>query len=114
MAPLVWLVTGCSTGIGLELIHSILARGDKVIATARTLSKIEHLKEAGAHCLRLDVTKKQGKLDEVAREAIAVYGGVDVLVVCLWSLSGSGACLVEAEMSILSFWCCGLKNWDEK
>lgn len=81
MAPLVWLVTGCSTGIGLELVHSILARGDRVIATARSLSKIEYLKEAGAHVLRLDVTEEQVKIDDVAKEAIAVYGGVDVLVV---------------------------------
>lgn len=82
MAPLVWLVTGCSTGIGLSLVHGILSRGDKVIATARSLSKIEHLKEAGAHVLRLDITEEQVKLDEVVKEAIAVYGGVDVLVVC--------------------------------
>jgi NADP-dependent 3-hydroxy acid dehydrogenase YdfG len=40
MPQLVWLITSCSSGFGLQFVHSILARGDLVIATARTLSKI--------------------------------------------------------------------------
>lgn len=53
---LVWLVTGCSSGIGAQLVHAILARGDKVIATARNVDKVRHLEAAGATVLRLDVT----------------------------------------------------------
>ena len=51
MTQLVWLVTGCSSGLGLEFVHSILARGDLVIATARTLSSIEQLSKLGAELI---------------------------------------------------------------
>ncbi|KAF6754059.1 short chain dehydrogenase [Ephemerocybe angulata] len=81
-APLVWLITGTSSGIGRELAFVALARGDKVIATARgrNISKLDDLKAAGAATMELDVTSPLDKLNEVAREAIAFYGRVDVLV----------------------------------
>lgn len=60
---LVWLVTGTSSGFGAQFVHAILARGDKVIATARNLQKVRHLEAAGATVLRLDVTDS----DEVIR-----------------------------------------------
>lgn len=53
---LVWLVTGTSSGIGAQLVHAILARGDRVIAAARNVDKARHLQAAGATVLRLDVT----------------------------------------------------------
>jgi NAD(P)-dependent dehydrogenase (short-subunit alcohol dehydrogenase family) len=37
---LVWLITGTSSGLGLRLVASALARGDRVIATARSSSKL--------------------------------------------------------------------------
>lgn len=80
MAPLVWLVTGCSSGFGLEFVHSILARGDKVIATARNIAKISALTGMGAHLLELDVTADQEHLDGVMKEALAVCNRIDVLV----------------------------------
>ena len=71
-----------SSGIGRDLALAALARGDKVIATARgrTVSKLEDLKNAGAATLELDVTSPLPKLHEVAKEAIGIYGQVDVLV----------------------------------
>ena len=80
MAPKVWLVTGCSSGFGLEFVKNIVKRGDKVIATARSESKIEFLKEIGAATLQLDVTAPQDELNAKAAEAIKIFGGVDVLV----------------------------------
>jgi NAD(P)-dependent dehydrogenase (short-subunit alcohol dehydrogenase family) len=80
MAPQVWLVTGTSSGFGVAFVHSLLARGDKVIATARTLSKISNLKKAGAATLQLDVTSSQAELEKIAQEAIAIHGKIDVLV----------------------------------
>lgn len=70
------------SGIGRELALAALARGDKVIATARgrTVSKLEDLKQAGASTLELDVTSPLEKLHDVAKEAIAFYGKVDILV----------------------------------
>ena len=33
--PKTWLVTGCSSGLGLALARAILAAGDCLVATAR-------------------------------------------------------------------------------
>ncbi|KAL4891417.1 hypothetical protein BDV59DRAFT_203591 [Aspergillus ambiguus] len=76
----VWIITGTSSGFGTEFVKQALGRGDKVIATARTLSKIAHLKEVGAVTLSLDVTASQEELNRKAIEAISIYGQIDVLV----------------------------------
>jgi NAD(P)-dependent dehydrogenase (short-subunit alcohol dehydrogenase family) len=76
----VWLITGCSSGFGSEFVTQALSRGDKVIATARTISKITHLQDAGAATMQLDVTATQEELDQKASDAIAIYGKVDILV----------------------------------
>ncbi|KAH7071109.1 oxidoreductase,short chain dehydrogenase-like protein [Paraphoma chrysanthemicola] len=80
MAPQVWLITGTTSGFGAAFVHSLLARGDKVIATARNLSKISNLKQAGASTLQLDVTSSPAELEKTAKEAIAIHGKIDVLV----------------------------------
>ncbi|PLB49775.1 NAD(P)-binding protein [Aspergillus steynii IBT 23096] len=77
---LVWLITGTSSGFGNELVKQALARGDKVIATARDVAKIAAFKDAGAAVLALDITASQEELDKKAAEAIAIYGRIDVLV----------------------------------
>lgn len=80
MASLVWLITGSTSGFGAEFVKRLLAKGDKVIATARNTSKIAHLQEAGAAILKLDLTADQADFDKLAEAATAIYGGVDVLV----------------------------------
>jgi len=81
MAQLTWLVTGCSSGFGEELIHAILARGDKAIATTRgPVSRISNLKDAGASTYSLDVTASQGELNSVMSLVIQENGTVDVLI----------------------------------
>ncbi|KAG9002394.1 hypothetical protein FRB94_013312 [Tulasnella sp. JGI-2019a] len=83
MAPkqLVWLITGTSSGIGKELTLAALRRGDRVIATARNISKIDPaLKSQGADILQLDVTDSLENLKKIASEAAAIHGRVDVLV----------------------------------
>ncbi|KAG8992316.1 hypothetical protein FRB94_011245 [Tulasnella sp. JGI-2019a] len=77
----VWLVTGTSTGIGKELCLAALKRGDKVIATARNVDKIDStLREKGADVLQLDITDALENLKRIAENAIAIHGRVDVLV----------------------------------
>ncbi|KAM0189304.1 hypothetical protein ACHAPI_010070 [Fusarium lateritium] len=79
--PKIWLVTGCSSGLGRCLVSAILARGDKVIATARQLSTIEELQHPDrVKVLSLDVTSSQSILETKVQEAIAFFGRVDVLV----------------------------------
>ncbi|KAJ5156752.1 hypothetical protein N7492_009555 [Penicillium capsulatum] len=80
MPSQVWLVTGTSSGLGNEFVRAAVARGDKVIATARNADKIAHLKELGVVTMQLDVTAPQDELDRKAEEAIAAYGRIDVLV----------------------------------
>jgi NADP-dependent 3-hydroxy acid dehydrogenase YdfG len=80
MAPLVWLITGSTSGFGAEFVKALLAKGDKVIATARDTSKISKFREAGAAILKLDLIADQANFDRVAEAAIAIYGTVDVLV----------------------------------
>ena len=79
-AQQVWLITGTSSGFGEALVQTLLERGEKVIATARTPSKIEHLAKLGAATLQLDVTASPAELDKIAEKAVAIYGKVDVLV----------------------------------
>ncbi|KAK0205571.1 hypothetical protein DFS33DRAFT_1429367 [Desarmillaria ectypa] len=78
----VWLITGTSTGIGRDLALAALARGEKVIATARarSLHQIVDLKDHGAETLELDVTAPLDDLKKIAEKAVGIYGKVDVLV----------------------------------
>ncbi|KAG0645473.1 putative oxidoreductase [Hyphodiscus hymeniophilus] len=80
MTQLVWFVTGCSSGFGEAFVHSILARGDKIIATARNDSKLDTLRAVGAQILQLDITASQEQLDSCIKDALAIYGHIDVLV----------------------------------
>lgn len=80
MSQLVWLITGCSSGFGEQLVYSITARGDKVIATGRNLEKIKHLEKTGAATLQLDITDSQSNLNDKIAEATNIYGKIDVLV----------------------------------
>ncbi|KAK2744798.1 hypothetical protein FQN55_006554 [Onygenales sp. PD_40] len=79
MPPLVWLITGCSSGFGHELTLQALNRGDKVIATARDAPKLTALQAAGAVTLALDVTSPLATLKEVAKTANDQYGRIDIL-----------------------------------
>ncbi len=80
MAPLIWFITGCSTGFGRELVRAALGRGDKVIATARNSSKLQDLKEAGADTMTVDVTAPLDDLRMSAKAAHGLYGRIDVLI----------------------------------
>lgn len=76
----VGFVTGCSTGLGRHFVHAILDKGDRVIATARNLNSIRDLETLGAAILELDVTASEAVIKSKAREAIAIYGTVDVVL----------------------------------
>ena len=53
-----------------------------VIATgrARSIAKLEQLKEEGADVLELDVTAPQHITNETAKKAVNIYGKIDVVV----------------------------------
>jgi len=78
----VWLITGCSTGFGRELARAVLAKGWRVVATARNPDQLADLvagHEEDALALRLDVTSTTEVAAAVAR-AEAQFGRIDVLV----------------------------------
>jgi NAD(P)-dependent dehydrogenase (short-subunit alcohol dehydrogenase family) len=80
MPQLRWLVTGCSSGIGEAFVRSILARGDKVVASTRgDVSRLWSLKEAGADTVSLDVTASLSDLRSVIEKTLE-EGPLDVLV----------------------------------
>lgn len=78
--PKVWFITGTSSGFGKELALQAVKRGDKVIATARNISKLQDLKQAGADIMTLDVTSSPADIKKVAEEAHKVYGRIDYLI----------------------------------
>lgn len=80
MPPKVWLITGTSSGFGKLLTKAALKHGDKVIATARDLGKIEDLKALGAATLALDVVDDEQKIKDTISGAIGIYGQIDILV----------------------------------
>lgn len=80
MSQQVWLVTGCSSGFGEQFIKTILERGDKAIATARKIESIKHLADLGAATLQLDMTDHREAMEKKVKEAIDIYGKIDVVV----------------------------------
>ncbi|TDH69303.1 hypothetical protein CCR75_002542 [Bremia lactucae] len=76
----VWLVTACSTGFGREIVLAALARGDRVIATARDQRKLQNLVARGACAIALDVTASDAEIKSVVDKALSVYGVIDILV----------------------------------
>lgn len=81
MAPLVWLVTGTTSGIGAALVSEIVARGDKVIASGRRVQeRIGHLQSENVALLELDITADFKTLTAKVIEAWAIFGRVDVLM----------------------------------
>ena len=76
----VWFITGCSSGFGEQLAQQALARGDKVVATARNAAKLSKLKDSGALTLSLDITASDDVIQKVAKEAIDTYGKIDYLI----------------------------------
>lgn len=78
----VWFITGTSRGFGREFALAALRRGDRVAATARTLSALDDLvAEYGdaVLSLRLDVTDRAADHDAV-RQARERFGRIDVVV----------------------------------
>lgn len=79
-----WMITGTSTGFGRELVKAVVAAGDRVVATARSLADIEDLVRDGEGRVlpvQLDLTQP-AQIRSAAALAEDAFGGggVDVLV----------------------------------
>ncbi|KAJ3561501.1 hypothetical protein NP233_g10157 [Leucocoprinus birnbaumii] len=89
--PLTWFITGTSSGFGYRIALYALLRGDNVLATARSLPKLQKLVDevASLHdptakdrlrVFRLDLGDSAEVMKEVVDEAAKVWGRIDVLV----------------------------------
>ena len=75
-----WLITGCSTGFGRELVRALLEKGNRVAATARTPSSLDEFAgHANVLVAQLDVTDPN-QIKAVTAQVEAHFGGIDVLV----------------------------------
>ncbi len=78
--PRVWLITGCSTGFGRDLVRAVVQHGHLAVATARNPATLDEF--AGNPAVltaALDVTRPQDIADAV-RAAEGGFGQIDVLV----------------------------------
>jgi len=79
-APPVWLITGCSTGFGLELAKQCIKRGYRTVVTARDPSKLQDLGATDqVLVLELDVTRPE-QAEAAVKATLSGFGRIDVLV----------------------------------
>ena len=78
----VWIVTGCSSGLGAAIARAAARRGARVVATARDPEAIAPLPDASPGTLTrlaLDVTDRVQQ-DAVVQHVVERFGAVDVVV----------------------------------
>lgn len=73
------LITGASSGIGLETAKMFKDKGFEVHAAARRLEKMDPLKELGINIHYLDVTNDES-INTLFNEIETVSDGIDILV----------------------------------
>ena len=76
----VWLITGCSSGLGREIAKAALKHGEKVITTSRNASRLSELKSLGAATISLNVNGTPAEIDAIIVEAAKIHGTIDVVV----------------------------------
>ncbi|MGU3400551.1 SDR family oxidoreductase [Brucellaceae bacterium D45D] len=77
-----WLITGASSGLGLEMTQQLLARGDRVIATVRreqSLAPLQRQYSERLNVLSLDLSDKNA-IQTVIDEAFYRHNTIDVVV----------------------------------
>jgi NADP-dependent 3-hydroxy acid dehydrogenase YdfG len=82
MSEKVWFITGASRGFGRVWAEGALERGDKVVATARSVESLSGLAEKYGDAvlpLALDVTKRE-QVEAVIPKAHAQFGRLDVVI----------------------------------
>lgn len=81
-APLNWLITGASRGLGRCLTENALAAGDRVVATSRTVAALEPFVVSSPDrlvCLEVDLADPVAA-QQAVDDAIQAVGHIDVVV----------------------------------
>ncbi|ASJ71536.1 SDR family NAD(P)-dependent oxidoreductase [Granulosicoccus antarcticus] len=68
------LITGCSSGIGLDAARTLHARGWRVLATCRQAADCERLQQEGLESFVLDYASSES-VQAAARQALELTGG---------------------------------------
>ena len=78
----IWFITGAARGIGLSLARQLLARGDYVAATSRTLAGLHKaLGEEHPRLLALEVDLvSEASVQAAIDKTIAAVGRIDYVV----------------------------------
>ena len=82
MSKKVWLITGCSRGLGRALAEAVLGAGHQLVATARDPISLNDLKEKYGNQVRLatvDVTN-ENDAGAAVQMAVDAFGKLDMLV----------------------------------
>jgi NAD(P)-dependent dehydrogenase (short-subunit alcohol dehydrogenase family) len=82
MSQKVWFITGASRGFGRIWAEAALKRGDRVVATGRSLNGVADLAERYGDLvlpLALDVTNQE-QVSEVVKQAHEHFGRFDVVI----------------------------------
>lgn len=95
------LVTGCSTGLGVQMAKALANQGAKVVALARRKEKVEEVaqeiaKEYGVETLAIqcDITDTQ-RVNSAVDEILAKFGRIDILI----NNAGTGAVAPAEDMT---------------
>lgn len=77
-----FLITGASSGIGLELVNQLLQiNNTKITAVARNIKSLEHLPSGRVFPISADVARPEN-IDPLLEEALRLMGGIDCLIAC--------------------------------
>ncbi|WNC68202.1 SDR family oxidoreductase [Thalassotalea nanhaiensis] len=68
------LITGCSSGIGLDSAKTLMARGYQVLATARKQTDVDNLTAQGLQAIRLDLCE-QNSIEQALAQVLEITGG---------------------------------------
>jgi short-subunit dehydrogenase len=81
----IW-ITGASSGIGESLVNALAGSGARLIISARRVSELERVRDSWPSESREDVRilpfdlKDTNLLESVTREALEIFGSIDILV----------------------------------
>ena len=77
-----WLITGCSSGLGLGIAKAVLRRGDRAVVTARKTEALDMLAQAYPErvlALPLDLNDPPS-MERTVEETGRRFGSIDILV----------------------------------
>jgi NAD(P)-dependent dehydrogenase (short-subunit alcohol dehydrogenase family) len=78
----VWLITGCSSGLGKALAEEVLKQGENVVLTSRNIDSLKKLNEdykEQSYLIQLDINNYE-QIQRAISIALDKFGKIDVLV----------------------------------